>query len=265
MRFDFDTKPNQVILYMDMLGFRNAIRENDDSTEKSNVITTNFPALERIICEMFCDEDSSVKFLWASDSFMLSTDIPNINDLLWYMFEIQKDLLITGLPVRGAICVGNLHHEKNIWGEALVRAVEIENTKSIYPRILIHKKDLEKLPVSEEYAIYFKSDIELRDYKYVDPISYNFDRCLKNAFVNSNGIWAMLNVLISDIEEQLTKNSSIPNVCEKWKWIACVCITVFKSNEEKIRQALEIDKAINMPIQTFDECMERLNTMIEKY
>lgn len=51
---------------------------------------------------MFGDDDS-VKFLWMSDSFMLSTDILHINDLLWYMFEIQRDMLLAALPIRGAI------------------------------------------------------------------------------------------------------------------------------------------------------------------
>lgn len=46
MRFDFDTKPNQVVLYMDMLGFRNVICE-DDGTEKLNEIKMNFQALEK--------------------------------------------------------------------------------------------------------------------------------------------------------------------------------------------------------------------------
>lgn len=263
MRFDFDTKPNQVILYMDMLGFRNAIRENDDGTPKINAITTNFPVLEKIIREMFCEDDDIVKFLWMSDSLMLSTDISHINDLLWYMFEIQKDMLLTGLPVRGAICIGNLYHEKNIWGEALVRAVEIEETKSIYPRILIHDDDFAKLQISEEYTPYFKSDNETPNYKYIDPISFNFDRCMENAFVNSNGIWATLNVLISDIEKQYEKYCSNVSVREKWKWLASVCISIFQRNEDKIRQALELNKSTNMRIQTFDECMERLDAILK--
>lgn len=263
MRFDFDTKPNQVILYMDMLGFRNAILENDDGTEKRNVVKTDFSALGRKICEMFDEEDDPVKFLWMSDSFMLSTDIEHINDLLWDMFEIQKDMLITGLPVRGAICIGNLYHEKNIWGEALVRAVEIEETKSIYPRILISNDDFARLPISEEYVSYFKSDEETPGYKYVEPISHHFEKCLDNAFSNSNGIWGVLNVQISDIEKQYNKICSFPSVCEKWKWLASVCISVFQNKEELIRQALEIDKAANRYVQTFEECMERLNAIIK--
>ena len=180
MRFDFDTKPNQVVLYMDMLGFRNVVCEDDDGTDELNVIKMNFQTLENSICELFGD-DESVKFLWMSDSFMLSTDIPHINDLLWYMFEIQRDMLLAALPIRGAIYIGNLHHEKNIWGEALVHAVEIEETKSVYPRILIRDADFIRLSVSAEYATYFKSDAEIPGYRYVEPISRYFDGCLKNA------------------------------------------------------------------------------------
>lgn len=47
MRFDFDTKANQVVLYMDMHGFRNVICEDDDGTEKLNEIKMNFQALEK--------------------------------------------------------------------------------------------------------------------------------------------------------------------------------------------------------------------------
>lgn len=261
MRFDFDTKPNQVVLYMDMLGFRNVICEDDDGTEKLNEIKMNFQALEKNICEMFGDDDS-VKFLWMSDSFMLSTDILHINDLLWYMFEIQRDMLLAALPIRGAIYIGNLHHEKNIWGEALVHAVEIEETKSVYPRVLIRDEDFARLTISEEYAPYFKSDAETPGYRYVEPISCFFDNCLKNAMVNSNGIWAVMNVLISDIEDQYRKYCSNVSVRDKWKWIANVCMSVFQNNEELIRKALEIDRAANMQIQTFEECMNRLNAIV---
>ena len=51
MRFDFDTKPDQVVLYMDMLGFRNVICEDDDGTDKLNAIKMNFRALENSIYE----------------------------------------------------------------------------------------------------------------------------------------------------------------------------------------------------------------------
>ena len=130
MKYHFETKPNQVVLYMDMLGFRNVIMENDGNQKESKDIILDFPVLKEIICDMFDSEECKINFLWMSDSFMLSTDIANINELLECMFSIQKDMLISGLPVRGAICIGNLNHTENIWGEALVRAVEIEEQKS---------------------------------------------------------------------------------------------------------------------------------------
>lgn len=92
MDFEFNTKPDQVVLYMDMLGFRNAIMENDNGIEKRNVLTLNFDVSEQIIRDMFYGENVNVNFLWMSDSFMLSTDISHINELLEYMLEIQRNI-----------------------------------------------------------------------------------------------------------------------------------------------------------------------------
>ena len=171
-------------------------------------------------------------------------------------------MLLAALPIRGAIYIGNLHHEKNIWGEALVHAVEIEETKSVYPRVLIRDEDFNRLTISAEYAPYFKSDVETPGYKYVEPVSFYFDSYLKNAVENSYGIWSLLDVLISDIEDQYRKYCSNVSVRDKWKWLANVCISVFQNNEKLIQKALEVDKAANMQIQTFEECMNRLNAIV---
>lgn len=264
MKYDFQTKPNKVVLYMDMLGFRNAILENDNGKEKKNELVADFPAMERILQDMFPDDnDGSVRFLWMSDSFMLSSDIADVNDLLWYMFEIQHDMFISGLPVRGALCVGRLYHENNIWGEALVRAVEIEETRSIYPRILVEEKDFVRLPISEEYQKYFKSDCETPGDKYVEPISYHFDRALNNAFSGSNGIWSSINVLTSHIEEQHLKASGNESVQKKWKWLANVFISVIRENESSIKKALIIDQQAGMQVQTYDECVARVHRIVQ--
>ena len=268
MKYDFQTKPNKVILYMDMLGFRNAILENDNGEEKQNELVMVFPAMERILRDMFPDDNpdgnnGSVRFLWMSDSFMLSSDLADVNDLLWYMFEIQHDMLISDLPVRGALCIGRLYHEKNIWGEALVRAVEIEETKSIYPRILVDEKDFVRLPISEEYQKYFKSDSETPGYKYVEPISYYFDCALNNAFSGSNGIWSSIDVLTSHIDQQYLKTSGNESVQKKWKWLANVFIAVIRKNESSIKKALIIDQQAGRQVQTYDECIARLHRIVQ--
>ena len=262
MKYHFETKPNQVVLYMDMLGFRNAIMENDSKRTENDDITLVFPNLKKIICKMFDYQECKVKFLWMSDSFMLSTDIVNINELLECMFSIQKDMLISGLPVRGAICIGNLHHKENIWGEALVRAVEIEEQRSCYPQILISNEDFEQLPVSLNNKKYFKESSTIPDFKYIDPIANYVDKCIENAFKDENGIWGVLNTLISDFEDQCYKHREKKRVREKWEWLAKVLMTEMKKHEKTIRAALEIDSQCNAQPNSFEKCLERLETLI---
>lgn len=247
---------------MDMLGFRNAIMENDNGIEKRNVLTLNFDVSEQIIRDMFYGENVNVNFLWMSDSFMLSTDISHINELLEYMFEIQRNMLISSLPVRGAICIGRLHHENNIWGEALVRAVELEETQSKYPRIIISNDDYNVLQIKQEYLPYFKTDSALPDYKYLEPISYQLDKCLKNAFMNENGIWAVLNILLETIEEQCQKNSCNEGVYAKWKWLANEYKKVILQKEQIIYEALKIDYNAGMKPQSVKDCIQRLDKII---
>jgi hypothetical protein len=61
--------------------------------------------------------------------------------------QLTFNLLAEGYFVRGAIVRGCLYHDDEmIFGEALVRAYDLETAVVKYPRIMIHSQVISKLP-----------------------------------------------------------------------------------------------------------------------
>ena len=128
MRYDFDMKPNQVVLYMDILGFKEAIKniKKPKSDESKDDVQLNFQWLNELIHDEMNASKDCIKFLFVSDSLILSTGIENINQLLEKMFKLQHILICSDFVVRGAICIGDLYHEKNMCGEPYICAIELK-------------------------------------------------------------------------------------------------------------------------------------------
>ena len=71
-------------------------------------------------------------------------DIQESLNILIFSAHIQAHALLDGTLIRGAIAVGNFYiDDMMIYGEALVRAHELESKIAIYPRIVIDRKIVE--------------------------------------------------------------------------------------------------------------------------
>jgi len=101
---------------------------------------------EDIVCQLTDIQDA--KFLWVSDSIILSSSKGDAHLLLEMMLTLQAKLFSLGLSVRGGISVGSLYFERNIWGMPMIEAVELE-IKANYPRIIISYSNLEELNLEE--------------------------------------------------------------------------------------------------------------------
>lgn len=154
-----------------------------------------------------------IKFLWVSDSIFITCEAKNINTLLFELDYITNQLYCTHYAVRGGISLGKLHFEKNLWGTAVVTAVDHEK-KAIYPRIIISRHDFEVLNVSDEKRMFFKST-ELNDFLEYDY----FNSFLSSQIKDSKTISCYLNVYTDVIEDRFMHCTEESHK-EKWAYLA---------------------------------------------
>lgn len=263
MNYDFSTKPDRILAFMDILGFSNLVKENDiDGLESKEKFKNIFDLINDFYTKQD-DEDPErnypeIKFLWMSDTIVVSAEIVDAEAVINNLLDIQHDLLCSGLPVRGAICIGRLYHEENIWGEALVRAAEIEKKYSIYPRILITNEDYRKISLSEEVKKYFINDESNSNYRYIEPVSNELDRAIENEYVYLN-----IEKIFSMIEANYYKNMHIEKIAVKWEWLAKITKRSLMQREKEIKDILNKEQKENKSVSSYEEYIERLSRITD--
>jgi hypothetical protein len=83
-----------------------------------------------------------------SDAIAISTTTldTGLLQILETIEDLAVDLLREGYFIRGALVRGKLYHDNTmVFGEALVRAYELENTIAQFPRIIISKEVMEDI------------------------------------------------------------------------------------------------------------------------
>jgi hypothetical protein len=147
-----------VVAYIDMLGTSN--RANDPET--SNLFLKRLRCLYKTIKESPIRKvGNELKIRLFSDTVIVAIKLSgqymrteNIRAVLHWATYFQSYSVTHEINclVRGCVTIGELFidelNESIVYGSALVRAVKLENSIAIYPRIII---DPEKLPAFQSY------------------------------------------------------------------------------------------------------------------
>ena len=216
-----DLKDNQIVLFADILGFSNAILKSENVNWESNDIEGILIKLP-VIYDMITKGDFSkeyqkrvgIKFLWVSDSIIISTDIFNFDKLMYTLCDLINKLYCLDFSIRGAICIGKFYHKENIWGTPYIKAVELEKNISKYPRIIISKTDFHSMKVSDIYKQYFQNT-EIDEYLYFDYFECFFDMQVKENKNISNYLGTYSSFIIENFENCIKKEHQ-----DKWRWLA---------------------------------------------
>lgn len=224
MLYYLGAENEKVVLFIDIIGFGDLVKRNDGFIpyREPHDIALMFPIFYNdLISNRFSkdmQEARRTKFLWVSDSIIISTDIDNTNCLLNDLIYLQNQMYCAGMAFRGAICIGNLFHQDNVWGKPLVRAVDLEKDKckSVYPRVIIFKDELARLPLNEHYLKYFEQNELNHDYFSWAPFSPNLDLMLSEdrAIIHSN-LNRYVGMIITNFDE--SENNAHK---DKWRWMA---------------------------------------------
>jgi hypothetical protein len=134
----------RIVAFIDVLGFSALVKASGSDPEAQakirELIGTN---------ELF---DQFMKLLplatatFFSDCFVVS--MGRTDQVLFMVREVGylcKRLLLQGLPCRGAITVGPLHHhDRTVVGPAFVDAYHMERSVAIYPRVILDDAAMEQ-------------------------------------------------------------------------------------------------------------------------
>jgi|TARA_R100000479_G_scaffold70100_3_gene33891 hypothetical protein len=148
---------NRIVLFLDILGFKNIIEKTIDKEEDieknisslySNLKYIKTFLIERLKSEsMFNERNYSLKVTQFSDSVIISfinDDNTTLLNLIRSIQELIIKLTNEGILCRGAISYGKLIHDNRvIFGPALNDAYETETKAAIYPRVILDKSLIE--------------------------------------------------------------------------------------------------------------------------
>lgn len=132
------------VAFIDILGFKNIVKDQATITRIDGIITGWLGTHANIEGQNAIVPAGHLKVTSFSDSIILSIPIGTngyysykmLRYLLSIIERIQFSLAKEGVWFRGGISWGHLHHEKNVYGEGLDKAHQIEQSAE-FPRVVL--------------------------------------------------------------------------------------------------------------------------------
>ncbi len=214
-----------IIAYLDMLGSKERI-ENDPNGEHLNAINSLYSVTLEFI-NSWCKGTNlpGVKVKIFSDNIVIakkiSKDSASIPDSYCHVALFVALIQITAFIhakwlIRGCISIGDLYIDDTlIWGKALVRAHNLEESIAIYPRVIIDQKLLRMMLItSEEERKNYFINIDVDGMFYLGYLE--IIRATSKEIITDSG-----EQLISEYEKKLqTLKPSNEKIWQKYYWTA---------------------------------------------
>lgn len=188
------TEP-RIIAYFDILGYKEFLRDpGNDEYELLSSISTEFGKLNKIN-DKYDETNNALSIKTFSDNVILAVKPiatsaeRNALDFLATMICVVQLLFLErhNLLIRGSLLYGNiLIDDTMVFGEGLVKAVELEAKEAIYPRVIVDSSIAKRFGDGASVAPYIAEDYDGK--LYLDPFSIidayctnrNQIKCLKN-------------------------------------------------------------------------------------
>lgn len=172
------------LLYLDILGYKNYLNNNDNQQKTLGIIKTVY---EIMVKETLGYEFEKIKINkeieFYSDNIVITSDLYDdkddafrIFDMLYRCASIQYDtIFVNKMLLRGAITVGDCYVGEFAFGDAFIRAYHLESKKADWARVIVSKEIVDKMADFDDRGyLYMKKDGEIHflDFmKMSDPMS----------------------------------------------------------------------------------------------
>lgn len=208
---------NKLVFFLDILGFSGLVcRNKNTKLSDTNGMIINFVEAFKYVNEYDYNiqkkNNKKFKFMWVSDSLVFTTDLENFDVVMEEVSKLINSFFTHGLTIRGAITVGSIYHDNNIWGPAYMEAVNLEKNISKYPRIIIKKDDLNMVNEASEFIKFFKTT-EQDSFYYYDY----FDQFISKSINSGVDISSPLGIYSSFIYDNLETQTL--DKLEKYIWL----------------------------------------------
>lgn len=180
-----------IVVYLNILGFSNLVLSD---LKQATIISFALAKINEQFNSMlqrnfeYDDVEDTTVFKMQSTTFsnqvilscplIVKSEVLIIREVIEMISDIQLYLLKEGILIKGGITVGDIcHHDKYVFGRAVVEVCELEN-KNIYPRVIMSKEiltlDAFKYLLDDKsfYHQYLQQDID--QITYIDYLGGTF-------------------------------------------------------------------------------------------
>lgn len=227
------------VAFLDVLGFKNLVLKRSDKQLKDylDIVESSLEEIKEI------DGKSIIDSIVVSDSVVLvmKCDRARIDRFRHFCVAIgliQSRLAVRGLWLRGAISMGDIsfcNRLKQIIGKPYITAYELEQTKAIYPRVILDTEIIEELDCKDSQELIrdindktfcnwsfpilydpnqvpraYRSNVNTVFIDYINPI-------IGDSETSSPGSTRTLDEVIKTIEDNINADAKI---AEKYRWLA---------------------------------------------
>lgn len=139
--------------FIDILGFRGLVRELHTDVSRFVTLQAALTRIHRPANAPKRDWTTDFRVQSISDAVAISTvaNLPGLTHLFNAIETLAVDLLKEGYLIRGALVKGKLYHDDQmVFGDALVRAYDLESTVARYPRVMVTRGIIEEITESTQ-------------------------------------------------------------------------------------------------------------------
>lgn len=158
---DEEVYTNRYVAFIDILGFTQEVKNSRQNQGKANQIKKTLNSLHDCLIN-----SPDIHFFAFSDSIIIVSK-ENVsgdfyaNQMFEVVSKICKCLLENHLLCRGGISFGEVYFDKDkniVFGEAYLKALEIEQKQAFYPRVVLDDRvqAMLSLPNEENYPLCYK-------------------------------------------------------------------------------------------------------------
>lgn len=169
----YDRKTSQhIVAYLDILGIASRMKGGYEQQKLAmnklhNLYTFSMEASKQIDMVGYCD----IKFKIFSDNIIIVKKLSEQPDKRLHDIKVLLNCVANfqcsaandsvGWLVRGGISIGELFiDETMVWGEALLKAYDLESNVALYPRILLDSSVILNIGSDKELIDYTQQDFD---------------------------------------------------------------------------------------------------------